>query len=120
MVKKKSKAVILVADGTGGMSRVEDRRFEAGDWPIQFEVAEKSADRWLTHLGAECRKRGWQHTAHKQMDHGENSGTVTVKGAEGGELLSIVWERRRDGPLRVKARSTIADTAQLIETVDEN
>lgn len=45
MVKKKSKAVILVPDGTGGMSRVEDRRFEEGDWPIQFEVVEKFADR---------------------------------------------------------------------------
>lgn len=42
MVRAKSKATIVVPDGTGGMVQVQDRRFEAGDWPIQFEVSKKA------------------------------------------------------------------------------
>ena len=38
MAKTKSKAILSVADGAGGMMEVEDRRFENGDWPIKFEV----------------------------------------------------------------------------------
>ena len=28
----------MVADGGGGMAKVQDRRFETGDWPIRFVV----------------------------------------------------------------------------------
>jgi len=38
MVKRKSRMEIRVADGAGGMMKVEDRRFEKGKWPISFEV----------------------------------------------------------------------------------
>jgi hypothetical protein len=38
MAKTKSKAIVSVADGAGGMMEVKDRRFENGDWPIKFEV----------------------------------------------------------------------------------
>jgi hypothetical protein len=34
MAKAKSKAVIMVADGAGGMAQVQDYRFEQGQWPI--------------------------------------------------------------------------------------
>jgi hypothetical protein len=56
MVKRKSRAEIRTADGSGGMARVEDFRFEGGEWPIQLDVAGEEADQWLLRLGAECGK----------------------------------------------------------------
>jgi hypothetical protein len=38
MAKTKSKAILSVADGAGGMMEVKDCRFEKRDWPIRFEV----------------------------------------------------------------------------------
>ncbi len=45
---------MMVADGRGGMVPVQDRRFEAGDWPIRFEVSKAQADTWLRYLDWEC------------------------------------------------------------------
>lgn len=58
MVKRKSRAEIRTPDGAGGMSRIEDLRFEGGEWRIQLDVAGEEADQWLLRLGAECGKRG--------------------------------------------------------------
>jgi hypothetical protein len=104
MVKRKSRAEIRTPDGAGGMSRIEDLRFEGGEWPIQLDVAGDEADQWLLRLGAECGKRGWQHSALRQIDRAENSGTISVKAADGSDIVSVVWERRRSGPLKIKAR----------------
>jgi hypothetical protein len=45
--RTKSKATFMVADGAGGMMKAEDRRFEHGDWPINFEISNEAerADR---------------------------------------------------------------------------
>ena len=51
MVKRKSRAEIRTPDGAGGMSRIEDLRFEGGEWPIQLDIAGEEADRWLLRLG---------------------------------------------------------------------
>jgi hypothetical protein len=61
MAKTKSKAIISVADGAGGMMEVKDRRFEKGDWPIKFEVpvGREQADRCPRYLRAGCHSRGW-------------------------------------------------------------
>jgi hypothetical protein len=61
MAKTKSKAILIVADGAGGMMEVKDRRFENGDWPINFEipVEQEQADRWPRYLSAGCHRRGW-------------------------------------------------------------
>jgi hypothetical protein len=59
MARAKSKAIIMTADGAGGMAQVQDRRFEQGDWPIRFEVPVEQADTWLQYFSAECQKRGW-------------------------------------------------------------
>jgi hypothetical protein len=49
MAKTKPRAAIMVADGAGGMTKIEDRRFETGDWPIQFQVPEgDQADTWMS------------------------------------------------------------------------
>jgi hypothetical protein len=80
VVKRKMRASVFTADGQGGMAPVEDRRFEKGAWPIARLVERERADRWLTYFRAECTRRGWSSSGQKQIDHGENSGTVTVKG----------------------------------------
>lgn len=119
MVKRKSRAEIRTPDGSGGMSRIEDRRFEGGEWPIQLVVAGDQADQWLLRLGAECVKRGWQHSALKQIERAENSGTISVKGVDGSDIVSIVWERRRNGPLKLRARPKTDASVELIEATQE-
>jgi len=39
MAGAKPKATIMVADCAGGIVRVQNRRFEPGDWPIGFQMA---------------------------------------------------------------------------------
>jgi hypothetical protein len=105
MVKRKSRAEIKLADGAGGLMKMEDRRFEAGEWPISFAipVAQEQADRWSRYLRWECHRRGWAPSALGQLERAENSGTITVT-ANGKPQLDIVWERKRDRPLTVRAR----------------
>ncbi len=107
MAKAKSKAVIMGADGAGGMVQVQDRRFEGGDWPIRFEVPNEQADTWLQYFSAECKRRGWGCMSFGQHEAKENSGSITVNtGAAGGQpQLAVVWERKRGGPIGVRARS---------------
>jgi hypothetical protein len=116
MVKRKSRAVLSVADGSGGMMTMTDRRFEPGDWPISFAIpiAEEQADRWSRYLRWMCLRRGWTSSALGQIDRAENSGTITIT-ANGDPQLNIVWERRRGGPLQVKARVASASVVLLSE-----
>lgn len=123
-MKSKPKAIMMVADGTGGMTQVKDRRFEAGDWPIRFTVPKEQADTWLRHLSAECQKAKWNCSSIVQLDAKENSGSVTVNAGAAGQL-AIVWERKRGGPMRVRARSAgepefpVAQARELIERVND-
>ncbi|MGA7810117.1 hypothetical protein [Bradyrhizobium sp.] len=105
VVRKKARSIIRVTDGAGGMMEVKDRRFEAGDWPIKFEIPadEEQADRWSRYLAWGCHRRGWQSSALGQLDRAENSGTITLI-ENGTSQLEIVWERKRGGPLKVRAR----------------
>jgi hypothetical protein len=107
MAKAKSKAVIMGAYGAGGMAQVQDRRFEEGDWPIRFEVPKEQADTWLQYLSAECMRRGWGCMSFGQHEAKENSGSITVNTGGAGEQpqLAVVWERKRSGPINVRARS---------------
>ena len=103
--KSKPKTIISVADGAGGMMEVKDRRFEGGDWPITFEIPfeREQADRWSRYLLLGCHQRGWSPSALGQLERAENSGTITLS-ANGKPQLEIVWERKRGGSLKVKAR----------------
>jgi hypothetical protein len=38
MAKAKSKATIMAAYGAGGMTKVEDRRFETGEWSSRMAL----------------------------------------------------------------------------------
>jgi hypothetical protein len=69
MVRKKARSQIMVADGAGGMTKLEDRRFEKGDWPISFEtpVAGEQAERWSRYLKWGCHKRGWSSSSLGQL-----------------------------------------------------
>lgn len=107
MAKSKSTGTFLVPDGAGGMTKVEDRRFEAGEWPIQFVIPEGQADTWRQHFVAECNRRNWTPSEIEQLEAKQNSGSISVNIAVGGQQqLAVVWERKRDGPLCVRARSS--------------
>src|SRR5215469_4733892 len=86
---------LMVADGAGGMTKLEDRRFEKGDWPISFEipVAGEPAERWSRYLKWGCHKRGWSRASRGQLVRQENSGIITITGG-GAPKLEIVWELR--------------------------
>ena len=105
MARSKSKAVMTVADGKGGMVQVQDRRFEQGDWPIQFEVAKEDADAWMRYYHAEIEQRGWSQNHFAQSDGRENSGSFTVRTGTEETQFAVVWDRKRGGPLKVRARS---------------
>ena len=104
MAKAKSKATIMVADGAGGMMKVSDRRFETEGWPVEFDVPIDVAETWFRYVSAEIEKRGWSQNSLSQHERRENSGTITVRMSSGAEQFSIVWERKLDGPIRVRAR----------------
>lgn len=127
MGKAKSKAIAAVADGAGGMVEVRDRRFEQGDWPIRLCVPVDRAATWFQYLEAECAKRGWAHGGIAQREARENSGSITIRtaGAVGPQVV-IVWDRRRNRPLMLRARSDgtpqlpVAVIAEFLGTVDEH
>jgi hypothetical protein len=112
MVKKKARTIVSVADGAGGMMEVKDRRFEGGGWPISFDIPAQGeqAERWSRYLKWGCHKRGWSSSSFGQLERQENSGTITVMAA-GAPQLDIVWEHKRNGPLKVRAR--LASTSSL-------
>ena len=116
-VRRRSRAEIRVADGAGGMSLVKDLRFDNDEWPIQLEIEGNTADKWLFRFAAECRKRGWQNSGLTQIDAYENSGTITVR-HEASEIVSVVWERRKEGTLKIKARPKTALSTELIQAVE--
>jgi hypothetical protein len=93
--KRKAKTQVMVPDGAGGMRKLEDRRFEQGDWPIRFEIpaTQEQADKWSRYLKWGCHKRGWSSSSFGQLERRENSGTITVVG-DGGPQLDIVWEHK--------------------------
>ena len=124
MPKAKSKATVMAADGSGGLAKVQDRRFEQGDWPIRFEVPNEQADTWLRYFSAECESRGWNSSSFGQMEARENSGSVTVNiGGADKASLAVVWERKRERPMNVRARSAgvpefpLAEAQELFERV---
>ena len=127
MVKRKPRSTIKVADGSGELAQVPDRRFEdVDDWPIQFEVPtdRDQADTWPRYLNAECEKRGWSNSGLAQVERIENSGSITVNTGPGNPQLAIVWERKRDparnagGKLAVRARSVGVPEFPLTEVQD--
>src|SRR5258708_16979933 len=79
VAKAKSKSTVLVADGAGGMVKVEDRRFDMGEWPVSFEVPRgELSEKWLQYFGAECCRRGWGTAGIGQLERPENTGSIPV------------------------------------------
>jgi hypothetical protein len=116
----------MVAGGAGGMMEVKDRRFERGDWPITFEipVEREQADRWTRYLRAECHRRGWAVSSMGQLERPENSGSITIAAA-GKPHVEMVWERKRNGAMKVKSRLaanadiSASDAAQFYKEVND-
>jgi len=108
MPKQKPKVQMRVADGAGGMRPVDDLRFEAGEWPIELVIPSTEAETWMAHLGAEREERGWSASGLSQLEGAENSGTLSVHTDRGPSppTIEVVWERPRDGDLRVRARTS--------------
>jgi len=94
----------MVADGTGGLVEVQDRRFSAACWPIGFDVPAEEADSWMTYLSSEGETRGWSSGGISQIEAKENSGSITFNDRSGQPQMEVVWERTRGGPIKVRAR----------------
>lgn len=101
-----------------------DRRFESRRPSAEVQVPGKRADAWLKYLAVACGSRGWGFSTLGQMASAENSGSITIYAGDAGEI-SVVWERRKGGPMRVRASSPTApgvpdtDIAALIEEVQD-
>lgn len=123
MVKKKSRTIIQVPDGSGRMVTVKDKRFERGEWPVSVCVPAERANTWFTYFSAECHKRQWHLHGISQQDAKENSGSKTVT-SQSSDQLDVVWERKRDGDLKIKARisgereSFLEEVKELFESVE--
>src|SRR5438067_314105 len=109
MAKAKSKAVVKVPDGQGSMTPVTDHRFDQGAWSIRLNVPSARASTWMQYFSAECTKRDWSSTGTSQIEASENSGSLTVTAGTTGQIV-IAWERKPDGPLRIRAKSELALT----------
>jgi hypothetical protein len=125
MARKKTRAIIQVSDGLGGLRHLSDRRFEQGPWLYDRELAPPGADTWLQYLSAECARRGLQCSGVSQIDAKENGGSFTIRpaGSDPQPELVVVWERKRRGSLVVRARAGgmpnfgAALATSLLETV---
>lgn len=105
MAKAKPKAKMYSAASGGGLTQVVDRRFET-DWPIQFEVPQPEAATWMAYFTAEWHRRGWSSHGMQQLEPKENSGSLTLTiDAERGILLAVVWEWKKKGSIKVRARA---------------
>jgi hypothetical protein len=125
MRRTKSKAVMMASDGAGGMTQIHDRRFDKAEWPIRLVIDQQGqADTWFKYLSSECTARGWSSSVMAQLDSKENSGSCTVSNAGGGDSqLIMVWERERNGPLLLRARTVgefpLTPAQDLIDRVTE-
>src|SRR5688572_799073 len=106
MTRKKARATVLVADGSGGTLPLQDQRFDGGTWPFSFQVPAPDADTWLEYFSTECARRKWSCSGIGQLEPKENSGTIIVRAESSPTpLIDIVWNRTRDGPLGVRVRA---------------
>src|SRR5438067_6182866 len=107
MPKSKSKATVMLAGANGGLVPVHDRRFDPPrDWPIRFEIEAADADLWMRYFYDQCARRSWSSGGIAQIDRSENSGSISVnQGSPDKPQLTVVWERRRDRAMLVRARS---------------
>jgi hypothetical protein len=121
-VRSKPTAKIMVADGTGGMLAVVDRRFDRRGWPISFQIPAAEAENWFHHLAFECERRGWTNAGMSQLQSRENSGSQMLLNA-GVEKLSVVWDRARGEGLNIRARPAadidLADAQECFRRANE-
>jgi hypothetical protein len=116
MAKAKPKSTLLVTDGAGGMVKVQDRRFEAGNWPIRFEVAAAQSDTWFRYFYGECEKQDWSSSGIGQLEARENSGSITVStGTPDKPQFAVIWDWKREGAIKIHARSDTTPEMPLAE-----
>lgn len=115
IIRRKPRTQISVADGSGGMVQVTDERFAPGEWPVAFDVPKESADHWTRYLLAGCEERGWSLSGLVEHQRHEDSGTKHVNRQNGQAPLIVVWERKRDEVMKVKARSSLPTDLTLDE-----
>src|SRR5260370_38261072 len=78
MVKAKSKATVMAADGAGGMVKVEDRRVET-ELPIRFKAPNGGqADTWPSYLNDESHRGDWSASSPAALEPPQTSGTTVA------------------------------------------
>jgi hypothetical protein len=115
----------------GGRARMAQAEAQLRREGVEFTPAyplhaqQEQADRWPRYLSAGCHRRGWSSSGLGQIDRAENSGTITIT-ANGQPQLDIVWERKRDRPMKVRARLasrshlSLAEAGLFFEEVNES
>src|SRR5439155_23855323 len=75
---------------------------------------------------AECERRGWNSSGIGQIEARENSGSITVNAGDRDKpQLAVVWERKSDRPMQVRARSArepglpFAEVQALFDQINE-
>jgi hypothetical protein len=98
MAKRKPDAQFRAADGAGGLTPVQDLRFDAGKWPVRLRIPSRQAQEWMAQLEAECELGGYARTGLTQLGADETSGATQVRLASGATAATfdLVWERLRD------------------------
>lgn len=97
----------MVADGSGGLAPVTDRRFEPDGWAFVSQISADQIDDWFLHLRRECTERGWSLYGIQQLDAKENSGSTTVSYRGDPPIeMAIAWERKSAGRLSIRAKGT--------------
>jgi hypothetical protein len=92
---------IYLADGSGELTKVIDRRQDEASWAEEVVIAPERADEWKAHVIAECEERDWSWAESSELSAGGNSGSLTIRLVPGSNAPCIVvtWERQRGAAL---------------------
>jgi hypothetical protein len=107
MAIRKPSAELRVADGSGGLRKVEDHRFDDRPWSFDFVVSAADATDWMRHLTAELEERDWGWSGVSQLDPSVNTGSLTLNSLPGQAppSIEIAWQKIRGKALHVRART---------------
>jgi hypothetical protein len=96
--------------GQADIAKVQDRRFEPGDWPIRVDVPQEQADSWLKYFYAQCEKYGWSTSSLGQWFRPQNMRNAHLHTGEfrGSEFVYAAITSSYHDPTFGQARRALA------------